>query len=77
MQQLVPPSIPPFEAQLPGLSMAGAILRQMTGSGDAAPRSTAGWLDDQQFVALMNAYRSSGGLARARGAGAVYAPRRT
>ena len=66
MQQLVPLSASPFAAQLPGRSMAGASLRQMVRAGHAAPRSTAGWLDDQQFVALMNAYRSSGGLARAQ-----------
>ena len=66
MQQFVPPSVPPLAVQWPGLSMAGAILRQMTWAGHAAPRSTAGWQDDQQFVALMNAYRSSGGLARAQ-----------
>ena len=59
------PSVPSFTAP-PGLSMAGAILRQMTRASHAAPGGTSGWQDDQRFVALMNAYRGCGGLARAQ-----------
>ena len=46
-------------------SRAGAVFA-MPWTQDAEFRGAPGWRGDQQFVEMLNAFRSSGGLARAQ-----------